>query len=371
MRHLIAAALLALCFACPALADVPEQVWLQDLVDSTRTEKGVTALGAVIETGQGEERVAVSGETVKGSGDPVETGDAWHIGSNTKALTALLYARLVDEGLAEWGATLPELFPDLAADMDAAWQDVTIEDLFAHRSGIGGLGPFWLMSRHADKAPLMEQRLETTRDTLTAPPEGTKGEFSYQNMNYIIAGAAIEQLLDMTWEDAFRTYLIAPEGSTWNEGWGFGPPQEGLQGHGTGMFGGLKAKGRGPAADNPAALGPAGTAHVPLAGHARLLAQFLRSDSTFLPVETRDILLTPRSDDKASYALGWGVSQTPGAGLTYSHAGSNTMWLSRAMIAPDLDAVIIVNTNQYDEAADDATRQVVDAIIQKLGVQTD
>ena len=126
-RFALPAVLLLVFAALPAFA-APTPDVLQQKVEAIRKEAGLVALGAVIANAEGDILgLAVAGERRKGAGDAVQPDDAWHLGSNTKMLTALLYGRLVEDGTAKWGATLPELFPDLAGGMDPAWQDVTIE----------------------------------------------------------------------------------------------------------------------------------------------------------------------------------------------------------------------------------------------------
>lgn len=351
-----------------ALAD---ETWLQTELDEALETHGLTALGAAFATLNTDPVIAVSGEAAKGSGEPATPDDAWHIGSNSKALTALLYARLVEEGRATWGATLPELFPQMAGEMDPAWQDITIEDLLSHRSGIGQLGAIWLIARHNDKASLPEQRLETVRSRLRKPPEGEPGRFEYSNVNYIVAGAAIEGLLGMSWEDAMEAYVFNADGSDWSDGWGSGAPQSGLQGHKRGMFGGLKPAGRGPSADNPQALGPAGTLHVPLESHAQLLLEFVDEDSRFITPGMREHLLAPWPDESADYAMGWAVREDEALGRIYLHNGSNTMWLSRVALIPSLDAVIIVNASEFNDSSKDATQTLLDAVTDRLAASAD
>ena len=43
--------------------------------------------------------------------------DRFHLGSDTKAMTALLAAMLVEEGKIRWNSTMLEVFPELAAKM--------------------------------------------------------------------------------------------------------------------------------------------------------------------------------------------------------------------------------------------------------------
>jgi D-alanyl-D-alanine carboxypeptidase len=121
-RLVLIVATFLLIMVAPATA-LPTQEDLQQKVDDARKEAGLVALGAVVANSEGEILgLAVSGERRKGSADPALPEDAWHIGSNTKMLTALLYGRLVEQGEAEWGATLPQLLPNLARrETDPAW----------------------------------------------------------------------------------------------------------------------------------------------------------------------------------------------------------------------------------------------------------
>ena len=124
---------------------------LIEQVSAAKAEHDLIALGAVIASSEGLLALSVDGLRARDETDPVQPEDKWHLGSNTKALTALLYCQLVERGLANWSATLPELFPDLAKEMDPAWTETTIEDLFAHRTGLKQMGGFWLNARRNDE----------------------------------------------------------------------------------------------------------------------------------------------------------------------------------------------------------------------------
>lgn len=327
---------------------------LRAFVSQAQTHYEMTAFGAVVASPEGILDLAVAGQRRINDEARVQPSDAWHIGSNTKALTALLYARLVDAGKARWGATLPELFPDLAETMDPAWHDVTAEDLMAHRSGIGTLGPIWLLARRGDDSTVTAQRAASVVDRLTAAPKGTFGAFEYSNLGYIVLGAAIERILaedtgeTISWETAMQdmVFSAATEPGARLD-WGTGPPTDGLEGHRRNLFKKLTPVGTGIDADNPAALGPAGTLHVPLASHALLATEFLKPSPDFLPAATREKLWTPYPDADSTYAMGWGINDHAEFGRIYTHSGSNTMWLSLIIVAPELDRVVILNTNQF------------------------
>lgn len=369
---------LALALAPPSFSKLAAQVPseqaeietdLSDWVQSAREAENLIAVGAVIADRNGIIEIAVDGVRAHNTEDAVQVNDTWHLGSTTKAMTALLYADLVNRGLAEWQATLPDLFPEFSNDMDPAWQDVTIEDLFAHRSGMRQLGGFWLNARRNDERPVSEQRMETAARILRNPPSKSPSDFDYNNLNYIVAGAAIESILrkqdDLpdtwpdTWEEATRELLFGALTEEIGQAEiGFGPPQDGVQGHRVlfGMF--TQPVGRGKNADNPAALGPAGTAHATLRAHALLSLEYLKDDSSLIPVATRNKLFTPHPSADGDYAMGWGVYDDPKYGRLYLHSGSNTMWTTRVLIAPELDRVVIVNVNQFTDSAQSAIRSI-------------
>lgn len=323
------------------------------------------ALGAVVASRDGILDIAVEGVRAHNTENAVQRSDRWHLGSNTKALTALLYAQLVQREIAEWGTPVANLFPEFADEIDPAWQAITIEDLFAHRSGLMQMGGLWLNARHGDDRPVTEQRLAVSWRVLGEPPSKDPAVFDYNNLNYIVAGAAIEAILrrqnDLpnSWEGAMQTMLFDTLLQEVDQnGFGFGPPQEGLQGHRTTLGTFTNAMGRGKNADNPAVLGPAGTLNATLQAHALLAIEFLKPDSALIPVGMREKLFAPHPSDDSNYAMGWGIYDDPKYGRLYLHSGSNTMWYSRIIIAPDLDRVIIVNANQFSEPAQAAARQV-------------
>lgn len=346
---------------------------LHDLVVRARREHQLIALGAVVASSHGVLDQAVDGQRSRAGDDPAGITDPWHIGSNTKALSALLYGQLVQLGLARWGATIPELFPDFATELDPAWRIVTIEDLFAHRTGMMQMGGFWLNARRQDTRPVSEQRREAALTVLSRPPQKDPAQFDYNNLNYIVAGAAMEGILQAqedlpdTWEAAMQALIFTPLADRdAAPGFGFGPPPEGLQGHRThlGMFTG--SVGRGKTADNPAVLGPAGTLHATLHAHATLAAEFLKSDSALVPPDLREKLFSPHPDRHGDYAMGWGVRSDPKYGKLFIHSGSNTAWYSRIIIAPDLDRVVIVNTNQFGAGARAAAQDVTLAVFNQV-----
>ena len=67
---------------------------------------------------------------------PVTVNDRFHLGSDTKAMTALLAAMFVEQDKLRWDATVAEIFPELATAMAPGLQRVTLVQLLSHTSGI-------------------------------------------------------------------------------------------------------------------------------------------------------------------------------------------------------------------------------------------
>ena len=348
----------------PAEAEKADRVdgTLAEIVEAIYIQTNVTALGAAIVHADGRIEIAVAGERTRGSGDYVQPGDLWHLGSNTKSMTALLYADLVGQGTLEWGATLPELFPQHAGKIHAGWSDVTIEDLLRHTSGSADVDIDWLRSAHVSEKSEREQRADTVVEFLFEPPVYPKHSFQYANLNYILAGAAMEQATGQSWENLMRAG--SPGVLMGADGWGFGPPQgPNPQGH---YFKGLSAYPAGQkwmGADNPRALGPAGTVHASLRSWGEYARAFLPG-SGLMPEETRKKLTTTEAD----YALGWAIYDDPKWGRMLQHAGSNTMWLAQIIVLPEHDVALLVTTNEAGMAADLAVRETTKTI-GKLALQ--
>lgn len=304
------------------------------LLDAAFASAGPPALIAGAVTREGLVWSGVRGLRRAGGDQAATLEDRWHLGSNTKAMTAALYARLVEKGQARWGASMAELFPDVS--VDPAWREATIEALLDHTSGLtdaGVIGAPWLLTARADPRSLEEQRSMLARQALGAAPAGAAGTFAYSNAGYILAGAAIERITGQAWEEAMRAEVFAPLGLA---SAGFGPPT-GDQPWGHRSVGGVPRPmdPADPGADNPLALGPAGTVHMSLADYATFVRAFLTEGAGWLKPESVARLTTPRRPD-ARYALGWIVmaSRPWATGPVIAHEGSNTMWHSMVVADP-------------------------------------
>ncbi|MDP2471668.1 MAG: serine hydrolase domain-containing protein [Candidatus Palauibacterales bacterium] len=357
-------------FAAPDLPDdvgVAGDGQLAEALEPIRAAFDVPALGAIlIHQGQIVETAAV-GRRSLGSATQVTTGDQWHVGSLTKAMTATLAAVLVEEGHLDWTTTIAEGLPGIAPLILSGFEDITLEELLSHTSGLTNdlvSTAWWDNLPHSDDLP--DQRLALSVELLQTPPAGPRGEYLYSNGGYVVAGAMLERVMGEAWEDLIASRLFAPLGMT---SAGFGAP--GSPGSLTEPWGHSLDAGSyapvepGPAADNPPAIGPAGTVHLSMADYAKFMAQHIageRGVDGLVSAETFTRL--HRQALGTAYGLGWAVTVRDWAdGVALYHEGSNLLWYANVWLAPERDMGMLVVTNAGGDRAFRATDAAIDALI--------
>jgi CubicO group peptidase (beta-lactamase class C family) len=353
---------------------------LRELLEPIRAKHKVPALGIAVIVDGKLVGLGATGVRKAGGETPVTTEDQWHIGSCTKAMTATLIAMLVEEGKLSLEMTVGEFYRGRLQDVDAAWDQVTLEHLLTHRGGApADLSKGGLWRRLWEfKGTWREARMELARGVLKHPPLHEPGKFLYSNAGYAIAGAMAEEVMDAPWEQLMQQRLFAPLGMT---GAGFGAPgspgeigESGAVMQPWGHDQRNRPQAPGPRADNPAAIGPAGTVHCTLRDWARFVTAHLeghRGESPLLPRESFVRLHTAAAGGGDQYGGGWIVTTRPwakgdvGEGLALTHAGSNTMWYAVAWLAPERRFAVLVTCNQGGDEAAKATDAAAGAAIGK------
>ncbi len=339
------------------------QTDLSSALDTIVNDTGVPAVGAAIFDSDGLVDIAVSGVRERGSDAEVTVDDRFHLGSNTKAMTAALFARLAEQGS---GVTLEttaaEAFPDV--DVHPDYAAVTMAQLMRHSGGVPALEGIPDSLR---ELPVTEARVVGAAEILSEPSDIPAGTLArYSNSNYILIGAALEAATGQSWEELMTTEVFEPLGM---DSCGFGPPgaedeADEPRGH--------DENGRPVFLDNAPMFGPAGTVHCSMTDWGNLLVELLnatKGESDFLTQESAESLFEPGSVPVeglagARNALGWVVLDGP-RGPVYWHGGSNTFWNSQAVIDPTVDGVILTIANEArtgQQAADMALAVLTDML---------
>jgi len=137
------------------------------------------------------------------------------IASGAKGLTALTVVSLVEDGLLELSTTARSL---LGPDLPLVGDDVTVEHLLAHRSGIGDyLDEEAELDLDAYLMPVPVHELATTEQYLAAldghPPKFAPGErFAYSNGGYVVLALIAERESGVPFHELVRQRVCEPAG---------------------------------------------------------------------------------------------------------------------------------------------------------------
>ena len=313
--------------------------------------------------------VAVTGLRRAGCTDPVRATDAFHLGSDTKAMTASVVARLVERGLLRWGETLAEALPGL--DMDPAFRPVTLEMVLRHMAGLPGGGAFtpeFTQGFDDEHWTLEHQRADMTRRFLARKPAQAPGtRFVYSNYDYLILGHIVERAASKPWEQLVQEEVFAPLGM---KDCGIGPTAtskqpRGVWGHDMKDGAYLPTE-----EDNPPLMGPAGSVHCPLEAWARFaVAQLGAASPGWLSLASlrklHEPMEVPGAGPGKAIALGWGVTTT-GVPTLLTPSGSNGFNMARIVVIPGLHVAVLVTANAGDERARAAVDELSDLLVHQL-----
>jgi CubicO group peptidase (beta-lactamase class C family) len=331
------------------------------LIEPIRVQHDVPALGAALVTTRGIVASGVTGFRKANTHVVATVDDKWHLGSDGKAMTAVIIATLVELGKLNWETTLGEIFPDLTAGSRKEFRAITITQLLSHHSGLPRDLDWDDIARSSPSLP--EQRLKAVMQA-ASKKLSSPTKVNYSNLGYTLAGAIAERVTGQSWEDLMRELLFRPLQMT---SCGFGgvgtagkidqpwPHQEN----------GKPMRENGPTVDNPRLLAPAGTVHCSIGDWSKFIADQLRGElgeGGLLKPETYKTLHRAPYGDNA--ALGWGVySQDWAGGTVLSHTGSNTMNACVVQILPMRGLAVLAVTNR---GGDHAKKAVLEATLALL-----
>src|SRR5262245_57065531 len=277
------------------------------MLEPIRQSHHLPSLGAAIITENGLEASGVTGVRKADATVSVTIDDHWHLGSDTKAMTAVVIATLVERGKLTWETTIGDVFPEFAHTFPAEFRGITLTQLLSHHAGLPA-NTNWRQASTSNSS-LLEQRIYLLRRAAETKLDSAPGaKYLYSNLGYAIAGTIAERVSGKPWETLIDDFVFKPLRMN---SCGFG---------GTGTPGkidqpwphpdnGKPMSSNGPLVDNPEVLGPAGTVHCSIADWAKFVADQLRGENgagVLLKSETYKALHTPRFG--GDYAFGWLVT---------------------------------------------------------------
>ncbi len=139
------------------------------------------------------------------SKNPATSSSRFMIGSTTKAMTALALAILVDEEKLGWDDKVIDHYPEFQLYDAYVTRDVTIIDLLSHRAGLGNADFLWSLNDISSEE--IVRRLKYLK-----PYYPLRGDYTYQNIMYLVAGMVIEKVSGQPWKDFIKERIFDPLG---------------------------------------------------------------------------------------------------------------------------------------------------------------
>ncbi len=259
-----------------------------------------------------------------GRPEMVDADTVFQLASFSKPISSTVVAAMVGKGLVGWDDRVADLAPDYRFHDAYPNQQVTVRDLFAHRSGLPGGAGNDLEDIGFDRETIMH------RLALIAPTSSFRAGYAYSNAGITMGALAATRPSGLDWETAADRFLFQPLGM------------------GATSFRYADFEGRANAAKLHVRIGDAWTALVkrdadaqaPAGGassSARDLAEWMRLElgrgvydgAELIPAaaigETHEPVMARGADpihgNPSFYALGWAVEYTP-RGVKWGHAGA-------------------------------------------------
>jgi CubicO group peptidase (beta-lactamase class C family) len=292
------------------------------------------------------------------SREPVNADTVFQLASLSKPLGSTVVAELVGEGKITWDSRISDLDPDF--QMYDAWvtREVTIRDLYAHRSGLPDHAGDLLEDLGFDRAEVLH-RLRYQK-----PDSSFRSRYAYTNFGLTEAAVAATKPYNISWEDAAEQKLYKPLGmnSTSSRFSDFIGRTNKALGH-------VKAAGkwvqkfkRDPDAQSPA--GGVSSSVNDLAKWMRLQLANGRFEGKQI-VDAKPLAEThspqiltgfsPLSGLPSFYGLGWNVSYDEDGRLRLGHSGAFALGAGTAIaLVPSEHLGVVVLTNAYPVGAAEA-----------------
>ncbi|MET7772846.1 serine hydrolase [Nocardia sp. NPDC005366] len=322
---------------------------LDGLIDSLMSESGIPGMAVAVV--HGGKTVYSKGFGVREAGrdERVDADTVFQLASVSKSLAATVIAHQVGTGSVEWETPIVSKLPWFALGDPYVTADVTIGDMFSHRSGLPDHAGDRLEDMGFDRRQVLQRlRLE--------PLDPFRITYQYTNFGVTAAAEAVAQAAGTDWERLSNDTLYAPLGMTATSS-----RFDDFQARPNRAVGHMSVDGRwvARAVRDPDAQSPAGGVSSSVRDMTRWLAMLLGEGefggtkiapkAALLPAITPQMISAPASapDARAGfYGFGYNVSTTSAGRVTYSHSGAFSLGAAtNFLVIPSADVAIVALTN--------------------------
>lgn len=215
MSLIRACVLCAICLYSPPNLNADITSVFDEFVQTQMNTRNIPGIAAALVGRKGILFSKGYGVSNKNTNAPVDADTLFHIGSTNKSVTALMLARLIEQGNYSWSSTVAELAPDL--NFSDNWlANVRLEELMNMTSGIRPAAEDdFYNSYPSDDSVTPEGLLSFTLGMRLASAPGSS--FRYSNMSVSLAGYLVTRNasgarnnLNRAYSDLLHATLLAP-----------------------------------------------------------------------------------------------------------------------------------------------------------------
>ncbi|MGN2640319.1 serine hydrolase [Nocardia takedensis] len=322
---------------------------LDGLAESLMRESGIPGMAVAVV--HGGKTVYSKGFGVREAGREgrVDGDTVFQLASVSKSLAASVVAHQVGTGAIGWDTPVVSALPWFALDDPAVTAQVTVGDLFSHRSGL----PDHAGDRLEDLGYNRTQILSRLR---LEPLDPFRISYAYTNYGLTAGAEAVAVDAGVDWEQLSQDTLYGPLGmtSTSSRFADYQQRPDRAVGH-MSVDGGWVAK----AVRDPEAQSPAGGASSSVNDMARWLTMVLGEGTmgdtviapakALLPALSPQAVSSPPANPSARagfYGHGFNVSTTSAGRTTLSHSGAFELGAATSfLVIPSADVAIVALTN--------------------------
>jgi CubicO group peptidase (beta-lactamase class C family) len=143
-----------------------------------------------------------------GKAPKVDADTVFQLASFSKPIAATIVAALVSDGAIAWDSKIADLDPMFRLYDPYPTAEVTVRDMFAHRSGLPGSAGNDLEAIGFDRTEILH------RLRLVPPSSSFRSAYSYSNFGITAGGVAAAAGAGFVWEEAAEERLYRPLGMT-------------------------------------------------------------------------------------------------------------------------------------------------------------
>lgn len=175
--------------------------------DSIRNSFNIPEISYAVIASKSTMEIAALGRHSIDLPDTATLNDRFHIGSNTKAMTAFVIAKYVEKGKLQWTTKFFDLFPEWKSKSKPEYENITLQDLLSHRAGIQ---PFQGEEEDPEtpnfRGTKQNRRNQFGQFVLTLDPifPDEQNPFIYSNAGYTLATLMVEKATGKSWEQLVK-----------------------------------------------------------------------------------------------------------------------------------------------------------------------